>query len=110
MCIQGNRDTSFYYNQLSAQLVGNYESWAFAQHVKDWGLATYMTVLGAREYLAQQSLAAKVWADHPGGRGAVHPRHPHQTQAVRKAILGPILCFRMNPMRLLATNGVGFIA
>ena len=68
-----NKNTSYYYNQFSAQLVGNYANWVFAQPVMDWCFAKFKTVTQRYVILIEGSLEEVAWAGLPITWEKVYP-------------------------------------
>ena len=64
-CDEASNRASYFYNQLSSQLVGNYENRAYAQPVKDWRLKTAKCAIGELEELSQGGMENVVWGDLP---------------------------------------------
>ena len=44
-CAEASQRTSYFYNQRSGKLVGNYSNFVYAQPVKDWCLTTFEFIL-----------------------------------------------------------------
>ena len=68
-----SNNTSYYYNQLASQSVGNYENRPFAHPVKDGGLTMYRKASRLLGNLVDPRLAAKIWARHPSTWRYVYP-------------------------------------
>ena len=57
--------TSYFYNSLYPQLVGNYENWVFARPVKDWSLTSSKCTLDNLDMLMGIGLANVSWSGPP---------------------------------------------
>ena len=58
-------NSSYYYKQIDAQFVGNYENWVPSQPVKDWSVATSKSPMGLLKVLIADGQATRVWEVHP---------------------------------------------
>ena len=66
---EGSKNTSYFYNTFSRQLVGNYENWVFARPVKDWCLTTSECALGDLDKLMGMGMLKVSWGDVPPAMG-----------------------------------------
>ena len=72
--MDASKNTSYFYNTFSLQLVGNYENWDFAHPVKDWCLTTSKCKLGDLAKFLGMGLLKVCWGDPPTLWGPVYQR------------------------------------
>ena len=71
-CAVASKQTSYFYNHPSSQLVGNFEKRESAQPVKGWRLTTFETILDAYAILIEDGLETVDRWDLPIALGRVY--------------------------------------
>ena len=71
-CTEASKRTSYFYNQFSGKLVGNYENRAESHPVKEWRLTTFKFIIDTYEILSNEGIAEVAWGDLPTTWGKVY--------------------------------------